>query len=486
MTNPFYVHPAGDYYNYFTGLANTVGAVAQQRELRKQQEAEAQQGEQKKKEYADAVNTAMQAYQSNDPDAIAAVNIKYPVLAKEMQLRELAEHKNEKVRDNYLAASREFIGDPSPENFNKAINYWEASRKLSGADAEGLEKQKQSFVSMYQQDPEKFRQRLLAQQAATDTKWYTEYKEAIGEGPEKTADLPTPTDIDDFVADAEVVFKAENPEASNVDLARFRNNSRLLFKRAQTEEVSANRFAVREADASTAQRIAYNGQLGTELAKIATVNSMMEAKGEVSPVQKQQSAQKRLSGNLATLADKYLKLDSMGGIVNIENPTFENVTAAAKSSRAGQKLGEILGTEEQSMRQSIRNMVPLLVQEIRQTTDMGARGMDSEKELQFYLQAATNEKVDLQSNLAAIAVLDQTYGTGSIADLLSDKVNQEAVGRIKARGASVLAGEETVIMEVPGFGKITEADVRETMRSNNMTREQVLQELELLKRQGLE
>ena len=56
--------------------------------------------------------------------------------------------------------------------------------------------------------------------------------------------------------------------------------------------------------------------------------------------------------------------------------------------------------------------MPLLINEIRQASKMGARGLDSVKELEFYLQAATDEKQDLQSNLDAIKILDMAYGLG--------------------------------------------------------------------------
>jgi hypothetical protein len=41
---------------------------------------------------------------------------------------------------------------------------------------------------------------------------------------------------------------------------------------------------------------------------------------------------------------------------------------------------------------------------------MSTKAMDSNAELKFYLQAATDPKNDLKSNLNALAVLDETYG----------------------------------------------------------------------------
>jgi len=124
-------------------------------------------------------------------------------------------------------------------------------------------------------------------------------------------------------------------------------------------------------------------------------------------------AKSRVSGNLETLSEYYKQLSSIGAAVDSSKSDSENLSARIRSSAAGQTVGGALGTEEQTIRDNIKQMQPLLLNEIRQATAMGARGMDSNNELKFYLQAVTDPNRSIQSNMAAIAVLENAYGSGS-------------------------------------------------------------------------
>ena len=234
----------------------------------------------------------------------------------------------------------------------------------------------------------------------------------------KTGQAATPTDIDDFVrrANEQAIIDTGIPLSPGQQ-----NEAALQFKRAQAKEVGQVQLAKRMADDATAESIAFNAELGKQLAAIKTAGELIEARGEITPVQKKQNANVRMSRNLATLTEHYLDLDSWGAIQNIEKNTFQNALATVRSSAPGQLLGKFLGTDAQSVRKTINAMKPILIQDIRAATEMGARGLDSEKELAFYIQAATDEKSDIQSNLAAIALLDQSYGEGKLMAELSAK-----------------------------------------------------------------
>lgn len=129
-------------------------------------------------------------------------------------------------------------------------------------------------------------------------------------------------------------------------------------------------------------------------------------------VEKKQTAQNRVSQNLGTIAGLYQQLSDEGGIVDVEKNAIANIPRRISSSGIGQAAGRALGTKEQSIRNRINQIRPLLINDIRQASEMGARGLDSEKELEFYLQAATDPARDVQANLAAIEVLDRAYGLG--------------------------------------------------------------------------
>lgn len=123
-------------------------------------------------------------------------------------------------------------------------------------------------------------------------------------------------------------------------------------------------------------------------------------------------AQGRVTGLLTELEGLYNQLDKMKAIVSTERGTSENISASAGASPLGQTVGRVTGSEAQSVRNKIAQMKPLLIQEIRKATEMGARGLDSEKELEFYLKAATDPTVDISTNLNALRILDNAYGLG--------------------------------------------------------------------------
>lgn len=216
-------------------------------------------------------------------------------------------------------------------------------------------------------------------------------------------------------------------------------------KRAQADEVRSNTLAKRGAEAATAERIKYNEGIGKGLAEIATAGQIeaekIKGKGEVTPVAKMAEAKGRFTNNLASLGNHYLTLDSMGAIVNVNNGSIENLAAAASSSTVGQYMGQRLGTDAQSIRESIKKLKPLLIQDIRQSTNMSARGLDSEKELEFYMRAATDEKTDIQSNIAALIVLDEAYGDGDVADQLRSLTDEKSIRSVRKQGNEILKGK---------------------------------------------
>ncbi|HUV26991.1 MAG TPA: hypothetical protein VMW34_06460 [Anaerolineales bacterium] len=134
-----------------------------------------------------------------------------------------------------------------------------------------------------------------------------------------------------------------------------------------------------------------------------------------SKAQKPVQARKRMTNLLfgeGGMQELYDDLNDMGAIVNEKNPSLKNVWNRASASDLGQSIGKSFGTRVQSKRNQINQKRPLLINYIRQASEMGARGLDSEKELEFYLQAATDPGLDYKSNINALQVLDEAYGSG--------------------------------------------------------------------------
>jgi len=153
--------------------------------------------------------------------------------------------------------------------------------------------------------------------------------------------------------------------------------------------------------------------------------------GKITPKAKKADAQKRVSGVLNDLKAHYEELDKLGGIIDTEESTLSNIGARIGSSGLGQAVGRATGTKEQEIRDMINNSRPLLINFIRQASEMGARGLDSQKELEFYLQAATDPQRSIQANLNAIKVLEKAYGATS--ETVEGKVNEKGSGGFKIK-----------------------------------------------------
>lgn len=157
------------------------------------------------------------------------------------------------------------------------------------------------------------------------------------------------------------------------------------------------------------------GQSVTSIPKNVAEAEELKKRGQWEGEAPQRDAGKqRLDTILSGLAEKYVDLDRKGAIVATDRGAMENIRARVGATEIGQALSGATGAEEQSIRQSINNSRPLLLQSIMQATGMSARALDSNKELEFYLQAVSDPKRDLQSNLAAIDAIDKTFGLGGV------------------------------------------------------------------------
>ena len=151
----------------------------------------------------------------------------------------------------------------------------------------------------------------------------------------------------------------------------------------------------------------YFAQQGIDIKKM-----MAERKGEEAAA-KVGEAKKRVSTNLTALTGYYDELDKLGAMVDTKKSGAENLSARIRASGVGQMVGGAVGSPEQEYRDKVNQMRPLLLNEIRQATAQGVKGLDSNKELEFYLQAATDPTKGIQVNRAAIQVLEDAYGLSS-------------------------------------------------------------------------
>lgn len=124
------------------------------------------------------------------------------------------------------------------------------------------------------------------------------------------------------------------------------------------------------------------------------------------------SGRNTVSSLVSQLHDYYDQLDKNGGIVNPDKGTMANISASGQSSSLGQYIGNKVGTQNQSVRTSIEQQRPALLNAIKQATGMSAKQMDSNAELKLWLQSVTDPSQDVKANRSTLNKLDELYGLG--------------------------------------------------------------------------
>jgi hypothetical protein len=166
----------------------------------------------------------------------------------------------------------------------------------------------------------------------------------------------------------------------------------------------------------------------------------------------QQQGKETLEATIAALGAAHDKLKSMGAAVSTEQSGGEHASSYVRPSAPGQFFGSVAGTTEQATRSEIKTLQPLLLQQIRQATGMGARGLDSDKELQFYLAAATNPSMPYETNMAALRVLSAAYGNNTRG---LPKLSTEEASKLFHGGGGASSGKGMVKPSVGTSGRHT-------------------------------
>ncbi len=147
----------------------------------------------------------------------------------------------------------------------------------------------------------------------------------------------------------------------------------------------------------------------------------------------QDRARASVSDNIAMMANALTQLKNRGAAVSTDQKGLtQNLPNYLASTGIGQEVGKAFGTEEQSLRNNIITQKPAIMGAIMQATGMSAKQMDSNRELQFYLNTMGDPTMDVQASLAALQVLNDTYGLG--ADRFADPAAVEQI-RQKAKQA---------------------------------------------------
>lgn len=151
--------------------------------------------------------------------------------------------------------------------------------------------------------------------------------------------------------------------------------------------------------------------------------------------QTKQEAKDQLTNTVDQLKKNYDTLLQEGGIVSTRASSLANISAKGSSNPLGRAIGAAIGTKAEEQRQSIEQTRPLLVNLIKNATGMSATQMNSNAEMQQYLNAATNPSFGYEANMAALANLDRLFGLGSAAKRIEEEMKKD-----KSKGGQTRSG----------------------------------------------
>ena len=131
------------------------------------------------------------------------------------------------------------------------------------------------------------------------------------------------------------------------------------------------------------------------------------------PSEMREKAQTDFSTYISQVGDSYAKLNEMGKAVSAGEANPLNYVF---STAIGQTMGRMFGEKGQPLRDQINTMAPNIINVIRQSTQMGSKGMDSNAEREFYIKAMGDPILPIEANIKALEALDKAYGKGNAVE----------------------------------------------------------------------
>ena len=159
-----------------------------------------------------------------------------------------------------------------------------------------------------------------------------------------------------------------------------------------------------------------------------------------------EKAQENFGNHVRSAFANIMALNDMGAMVNPANDVMTNLKAKASASDLGQVFTGIQGSEVASIQKQLSQLKPLMIAELKNATGLSSTQLNSNAELNFYMDAMADPKKDFYSNLAALDSLSkQIGGKDIVGELLQDK--PEVLSRIR-REANTLQARKPIKLEV--------------------------------------
>jgi len=110
-----------------------------------------------------------------------------------------------------------------------------------------------------------------------------------------------------------------------------------------------------------------------------------------------------LRSTLESLRGYYGALNESGGIVSTERGGGENLLASAGASLPGRVIGRTFGSRDQTQRDNIQTAIPMIVASLKDLTGMSAQQMNSNVELQLFLNTVSAPDQSIETVTEALA-----------------------------------------------------------------------------------
>jgi hypothetical protein len=207
-----------------------------------------------------------------------------------------------------------------------------------------------------------------------------------------------------------------------------------MTQRVQQFQQTQEGIAAQRQQTAELQRSGQAIQLGNQAIQRMMAEAKLEQakeKAEEKATTKQ-DAKDQLTATVEQLKKNYDTLLQEGGIVSTQAGGMQNIGARISSSGIGKAVGGAVGTKTQEQRQAIEQTRPLLLNLIKNATGMSAQQMNSNAEMQLYLNAATNPDLSYEANMEALKNLDRLFGLGTAAK----RIEEDAAKRQKPAGQS--------------------------------------------------
>ena len=125
----------------------------------------------------------------------------------------------------------------------------------------------------------------------------------------------------------------------------------------------------------------------------------------------QRGARDMLSQELNTVMGYYEGLNRMGAMTSPSRAAAANVAAAARATGVGQTAERFLGTEAQTLRDNISNARLRILNHVKNATGATAAQMNSNVELQTWLNALTNPQQSIETVRETLGQMDAVLGS---------------------------------------------------------------------------